>query len=96
MLIIIFQNYGKEIVLKANLSETITYFPFALVKCDFEKYRDAFALISFNEKLGSRNSDRTTKYTGVREHFPMKPESDNHPQCTNVGCHPSAMGGVLR
>ena len=65
-----FQNYGNEILLKANLSDKITYFPFALVKCDFEKYREAFSLISFNEKLGPRITDRSTKYTGGKESIP--------------------------
>ena len=75
-----FQNYGKEILLKANISNKITYFPFALVKCDFEKYREAFSLIDFHEKSSSVKT----------------PESYSHSPCKRVGCHESARGGVIR
>ena len=56
-----------------------------MVKCDFEKYREAFSLISFNEKLGSRSTDLTTKYTDVGKTNnetgnPIQPEYGNRPQ----------------
>ena len=105
MLVDFVQNFGNQILLKANLSDSITYFPFALVKCDFEKYREAFSLIAFHEKLGSRNTDRTAKYTNVNEITAIPPESHGHsqyyrsPQChaTRDATHDaSALGGILR
>ena len=98
MLVDFVQNFGNQILLKANLSDSITYFPFALVKCDFEKYREAFSLIAFHEKLGSRNTDRTAKYTNVNEIMAIPPEIQvlNLTANPNITVRPNAMRLVMR